>query len=119
MEAATAEAAGLADRLSAVRRRTERLCDPLLPEDYVVQSMPDASPAKWHLAHTSWFFETFVLKTAWPEYTSSQPQYGYLFNSYYNSVGERHCRPKRGLLSRPTVAETYAYRREIDRRMER
>jgi ergothioneine biosynthesis protein EgtB len=76
--------------------------------------MPDCSPAKWHLAHTSWFFETFVLKTALPDYQSRHPQYNFLFNSYYNAVGERHSRPQRGLLSRPTVEETYAYRAAID-----
>ena len=66
--------------------------------------MPDGSPTKWHLAHASWFFETFVLKPNIPSYQSLHPQYNYLFNSYYNAIGERHCRPKRGLISRPTVA---------------
>ncbi|GLV56295.1 ergothioneine biosynthesis protein EgtB [Dictyobacter sp. S3.2.2.5] len=97
-----------------VRRFSEQLCVPLVTEDYVIQSMPDVSPTRWHLAHTSWFFETFVLSSYTPDYTSPHPQYAYLFNSYYNSVGERHCRPKRGLISRPTVQETYAYRRYVD-----
>lgn len=100
-----------------VRRFTEKLCEPLVTEDYVIQSMPDASPAKWHLAHTSWFFETFVLKSALPDYHSLHPQYSYLFNSYYNAVGEKHCRPKRGLISRPTVEETYGYREYVDQHM--
>jgi hypothetical protein len=69
------------------------LCEPLETEDYMVQSMPDCSPAKWHLAHTSWFFETFVLKAFDSTYASPHPEYNYLFNSYYNAVGERHARP--------------------------
>jgi ergothioneine biosynthesis protein EgtB len=105
---------GIAARYREVRRFTERLCAPLEVEDYVIQSMPDASPAKWHLAHTSWFFETFVIKPALPGYKSPQPVYDYLFNSYYNAVGERHARAKRGLLSRPTVGEVYRYRAHVD-----
>lgn len=104
----------LLDQYQAVRTFSEKICEPLVPEDYVIQSMPDVSPAKWHLAHTSWFFETFLLKAHLPGYHSLHPQYDFLFNSYYNSVGERHCRPKRGLLSRPTVEETYAYRSHVD-----
>jgi ergothioneine biosynthesis protein EgtB len=100
-----------------VRRFTEKLCETLETEDYVIQSMPDVSPTKWHLAHTTWFFETFLFSTLTPEYVSSYPDYGYLFNSYYNSIGERHCRPKRGLISRPTVKEIYAYRAEVDESM--
>lgn len=102
----------------AVRRQTELLAEPLEPEDFVVQSMPDASPVKWHLAHTSWFFETFILSTVIPDYQPRFPQYNYLFNSYYNSIGERIARDKRGLLSRPTIVEVQRYRREIDVRME-
>ncbi|HVF11166.1 MAG TPA: ergothioneine biosynthesis protein EgtB [Abditibacteriaceae bacterium] len=109
--------ASLAARYQEVRRFSEKLCEPLVAEDYVIQSMPDASPTKWHMAHTSWFFETFVLKAALPEYSSLHPQYDFLFNSYYNSIGARHCRPKRGLLSRPTVEEMYRYREYVDRRM--
>ncbi len=97
-----------------VRSFSEHLCVPLVTEDYVIQSMPDVSPTKWHLAHVSWFFETFLLSPALPDYTSLHPQYAYLFNSYYNTLGERHCRPKRGLISRPTVEETYQYRRYVD-----
>ena len=102
------------ERYQNVRCFSEQLCEPLATEDYVIQSMPDVSPTKWHLAHVSWFFETFLLQPALPEYRSLHPQYAYLFNSYYNSLGERHCRPKRGLISRPTVQETYQYRHYID-----
>jgi ergothioneine biosynthesis protein EgtB len=109
----------LAARYLDVRRCTEELCRPLAAEDYVVQSMPDASPTKWHLAHVSWFFETFLLKPNLPEYDPLDPRYGYLFNSYYEAVGSRHPRPQRGLLSRPTVEETYAYRRHVDDWMRR
>jgi ergothioneine biosynthesis protein EgtB len=110
----TASSAHFVGEYQRVRRFTEQLCDPLVTEDYVIQSMPDVSPTKWHLAHVSWFFETFLLFPAVPGYQSLHPQYAYLFNSYYNSLGERHCRPKRGLISRPTVKETYAYRRYVD-----
>src|SRR5207302_10965249 len=99
----------LAARFRAVRATTEQLCAPLETEDYVVQSMPDASPAKWHLAHTSWFFETFLLKPAAADAGASGTNYAYLFNSYYNSLGERIARTERGLLTRPTVAEVYRY----------
>ncbi len=97
-----------------VRDFTARLFRNLQPEDYVVQSMPDVSPTKWHLAHTSWFFETFVVKVWMPRYRSEVPQYAYLFNSYYNAAGDMHRRDLRGLISRPTVAETYRFRDSID-----
>jgi ergothioneine biosynthesis protein EgtB len=106
----------LAARYRATRERTERLCSPLEPEDYQLQSMPECSPPKWHLAHTAWFFEAFVLAPA-PNFRPFHPLYGYLFNSYYEAVGERWPRPARGLLSRPTVAECYAYRRAVDEQM--
>ncbi len=80
--------------------------------------MPDASPTKWHLAHTAWFFETFVLAAAIPGYRPRYPQYNYLFNSYYNAVGERISRDKRGLMSRPSIGEVQRYRQEIDTLME-
>src|SRR5262245_17329211 len=100
----------LLTRYRAVRATTERLCAPLQTEDYVAQSMPDASPAKWHLAHTSWFFETFLIKPASGDDRGLAPDdYGYLFNSYYNAVGERIARPNRGLITRPTVGEVYHY----------
>jgi len=110
--------ASLLDRFRAVRQQTQVLAEPLEPEDFVVQSMPDASPVKWHLAHTTWFFETFVLAAALPDYRPRFPQYNYLFNSYYNAVGERISRDKRGLLSRPSIAEVRRYRDEIDARVE-
>ena len=97
-----------------VRQVTVGLCAPLRVEDYVVQSMPDASPTKWHLAHTSWFFETFVLAPARPDYRPFDERFGVLFNSYYHAAGERHPRPARGLLSRPTVEEVFAYRAHVD-----
>lgn len=110
----TASNAYFVEQYQRVRHFSEHLCEPLVPEDYVIQSMPDVSPTKWHLAHVSWFFETFLLAPAVPGYTSLHPQYAYLFNSYYNTIGERHCRPKRGLISRPTVAEAYEYRHYVD-----
>ena len=105
---------GLAHRYREIRDRTELLCAPLSPEDAVVQSMPDASPAKWHLAHTTWFFETFVLSAADPHRKPVDDSYAYLFNSYYNAVGPMHPRPQRGLLTRPTLEQVYAYRDAID-----
>jgi ergothioneine biosynthesis protein EgtB len=107
----------LVRRYQRVRRFTEALCQPLVTEDYVIQAMPDVSPPKWHLAHTSWFFETFVLVSAIPDYRSPHASYAYLFNSYYIAAGERHCRPKRGILSRPTVEEVYQYRAYVDQQM--
>jgi len=104
----------LAAHYQAVRGFTETLCKPLVPEDYVIQSMEDVSPTKWHLAHTTWFFETFVLKQHAPAYEPFHPRYAYLFNSYYVQAGERHARPNRGLLSRPTVEEVYRYRAFVD-----
>src|SRR5690554_8175273 len=88
-----------AARYRAVRRFTEALCTPLAVEDYVVQTMTDVSPTKWHLAHTTWFFETFVLAPHATGYRPFHPQYAYLFNSYYVQAGERHCRDRRGYLS--------------------
>ena len=115
--------AGTADDLAAsyaaVRRQTEALCTPLEIEDYVIQSMPEASPVKWHLAHTSWFFETFVLQPRRADYRPFHPQFGVLFNSYYQTIGRRWPRPERGLLSRPTVAEVYRYRAYVDEHMAR
>ena len=109
----------LADRFKAVRDQTVALCAPLQVEDYVVSSMPDVSPTKWHLAHTSWFFETFVLSEHMPEYASPNPRYAFLFNSYYVQAGERHCRAQRGLVTRPTVSEVLAYREHVDEAVSR
>src|SRR5437588_4633320 len=100
-----------------VRAYTETLCEPLATEDYVIQSMPDASPVKWHLAHTSWFFETFLLTQYLGAYLPFHPQFNFLFNSYYNAVGPRWPRTQRGLLSRPSVAEIYRYRAYVDEHM--
>jgi ergothioneine biosynthesis protein EgtB len=97
-----------------VRQLSQDLCQPLATEDYVIQSMPDVSPPKWHLAHTTWFFETFLLLPHLPGYEVFHPQFGYLFNSYYETIGQRHPRPQRGLLSRPTVEEVYQYRAYVD-----
>jgi hypothetical protein len=105
-------------RYPAIRALTERLAAPLSAEDSCVQSMPDASPAKWHLAHTSWFFETFLLKPSLAGYREFQPQYAVLFNSYYHAVGAMHPRPQRGLLTRPPLAEVLAYRRHVDAAMQ-
>ncbi len=107
--------ASLLTLYSDTRRITERLCAPLATEDYVVQAMPDVSPAKWHLAHVTWFFETFILERHLPGYETFNPEFKLLFNSYYNSAGPQYFRPHRGHLSRPTVEEVYEYRTHVDR----
>lgn len=104
----------LAERYLQVRRFSEQICAPLQTDDYQIQSILETSPPKWHLAHVSWFFETFLLKAKQTGYQSFHPQFDVLFNSYYETVGEFHPRPKRGLLARPTVEEVYAYRHAID-----
>ena len=101
-------------RYRAVRAATERLADPLSAEDCAAQSMPDASPVKWHLAHTSWFFETFLLEPALPGYRPFHPAFRVLFNSYYHGVGAQHPRPRRGLLTRPSLDAVRAYRAYVD-----
>lgn len=111
------QGAQLAHHYDNVRWTTESLVQPLTAEDCVVQSMPDASPAKWHLAHTTWFFETFLLVPHLTRYEVFNPQFGYLFNSYYNAIGERHPRPQRGLLTRPSIAEVMDYRASVDHSM--
>ena len=100
-----------------VREFSEALAAPLSAEDAAIQSMPDASPAKWHLAHTSWFFETVILGQL-PGYRPFDPRFGYLFNSYYEALGPRHPRPRRGLITRPSLAEVLAYRAHVDAAME-
>ena len=108
--------ASLAERCQRIRSRTLELAAPLTAEDTVVQSMPEVSPTKWHLAHTTWFFERFVLSRD-PAYRPAHPDWLYLFNSYYQSIGPMHTRGERGLLSRPTLAEVLDYRARIDERL--
>jgi ergothioneine biosynthesis protein EgtB len=112
--AARAQTTAFGERLDAVRAATVQLAAPLSAEDCVLQSMPDASPVKWHLAHTTWFFETFVLERFIRGYRHFDPRYRVLFNSYYNAVGDKHPRPDRGLLSRPTLDEVHSYRRHVE-----
>ena len=107
------------NRFLAIRAFSEALAAPLSPEDQTIQSMPDVSPTKWHLAHTTWFFETFALKPFVAGYRAFDPAYHYLFNSYYEAEGPRHPRPQRGLLSRPGVAEILAYRHHVTGAMAR
>ncbi|MBV8389833.1 MAG: ergothioneine biosynthesis protein EgtB [Mucilaginibacter sp.] len=109
----------LSDRYKAVRKRTEQICAPLQTEDYVVQPIADVSPPKWHLGHTSWFFETFILKPYFMGYQDFDPQYNFVFNSYYETVGTRVIRTDRGNLSRPTVADIYKYREYVDEAMDK
>jgi ergothioneine biosynthesis protein EgtB len=109
----------LPSRYRRVRSLSPAICEPLQTEDYVVQSMPDASPAKWHLAHTSWFFEQFLLRPFVSGYRVFHPRFEYLFNSYYQTVGPMHQRPQRGLLTRPTVREVMSYRAHVDEHMQK
>jgi len=102
-----------------VRDLTEALAAPLRPEDQVVQSMPDASPTKWHRGHTTWFFETFLLEPSLTGYDAFDADFRYLFNSYYEAVGPRHPRNQRGLVSRPNVEEVGRYRAHVDAAMQK
>ena len=108
----------LLNRLMEVRRTSEALIEPLNTEDLNLQGMADASPPKWHLAHTTWFFETFVLKPHHPDYVPADPRWSYLFNSYYEAVGPRQPRPQRGLLSRPPMEEVSAWRKRVNQALE-
>lgn len=107
----------LLDHFQAIRNDSLALCEPLAIEDYVIQTMADVSPPKWHLAHTSWFFEAFLLNVFDPSYVGFNPEYDYLFNSYYVTHSSPYPRPERGLLSRPTVAEIKQYRHYVDQAM--
>lgn len=109
----------LMQQYGVVRAQSLALAAPLSDADATVQSMDDASPAKWHLAHTTWFFEEFILGPNAPGYRSPDPRYRYLFNSYYETVGARHPRPRRGMLTRPTLDEVRAYRAHVDAAMQR
>ncbi|SDH92955.1 ergothioneine biosynthesis protein EgtB [Pseudomonas panipatensis] len=114
----SSKAPALLDAYRQVRQRSEALIVPLDAEDMVVQSMPDASPAKWHIGHTTWFFETFLLTPRLPGYARFDERFGYLFNSYYEAVGPRQPRPQRGMLTRPSLARVLAYREHVDRAMQ-
>ncbi len=112
------ERADMQAQYRAVRAESLRRSQHLSAEDQCIQSMPDASPCKWHLAHSTWFFETVVLKALQPGYAVFNPRFHYLFNSYYEALGPRHARPQRGLLSRPSLAEVQAYRAHVDAAMQ-
>ena len=116
MKAAALPSRSLAEVYRTVRARSEALAAPLSAEDCIIQSMPDASPAKWHLAHTNWFFETVILSRR-PGYKLFDPRFAFLFNSYYEALGPRHPRPRRGLLTRPSLQEVIAYRAHVDAAM--
>lgn len=116
MKAAVQQSLALAQAYGAVRAHTEALAAPLSAEDAAIQSMPDASPVKWHLAHTTWFFETVILAQL-PGYKPFDPRFAYLFNSYYEALGPRHPRPRRGLITRPSLDEVYAWRAHVDAAM--
>jgi len=109
----------LAQQYSEVRRHTVEICKPLATEDYVVQPVADISPPKWHLGHTTWFFETFILQPNLPDYKVFNPQFNFVFNSYYETVGARVIRTDRGNLSRPSVSQVYEYRKYVDEEMQR
>ena len=108
----------LLDTLLEVRRRSEALIAPLEPEDLMLQGMADASPPKWHLGHTNWFFDTFVLQPHAAGHRGCDPLWNYQFNSYYDAVGARHPRPQRGLLSRPAIGAVLAWRQRVDAGLE-
>lgn len=116
-ELESAKQRSIEEQFLQVRNVSEWQCEPLLIEDYGLQAMPETSPAKWHIAHTTWFFETFILKPHLKNYQPLNPQYEYLFNSYYNGIGSQYPRPQRALLSRPSVDEVYQYRQHVNSAM--
>ncbi|MFN2412896.1 MAG: DinB family protein, partial [Pyrinomonadaceae bacterium] len=113
----TRDATDLREFYKSVRSYTEKLCEPLEIEDYIPQPIEDVSPAKWNIAHTTWFFEEMILKRFAKGYKVFDARFGFLFNSYYNSIGERTSRDHRGDLSRPTVKEVFGYRQHVDTAM--
>src|SRR5215468_523401 len=113
----TSPAKDLVEYYRDVRAHTEKLCEPLEIEDYIPQPIVDVSPPRWNIAHTTWFFEEMVLKRFAPGYEVFDENFGFLFNSYYNSIGKRTARDHRGDLSRPTVKQVFEYRRYVDQRM--
>ena len=117
MESTVANATDILLRYQKIRRQSELICEPLSPEDFVVQPVVDVSPPKWHLAHTTWFFETFILKDHKSDYSVYNPDYNYLFNSYYESAGTRMLRTDRGNITRPGVKEIFRYRQYVDKHM--
>lgn len=114
VQASVGARAVLAERYAEIRERTLRLASSLSAEDQQIQAFAEASPTKWHLAHTTWFFETFVLRAVSRTWRAVDPAYAVLFNSYYEAVGERHPRPQRGLLSRPSLEQVHRYREQVD-----
>src|SRR6059036_1600546 len=117
MKAAVLASPSIAETCAAVRAHSLALAQPLSAEDCAIQSMPDASPVKWHLAHTTWFFETFVLEPRLTRHRPFEPAYRILFNSYYNAVGGKYPRQDRGMLSRPGLEDVLEYRRHVDEAM--
>lgn len=109
----------LAEKFKQTRRQTEALCEPLETEDYIPQSVDFASPPKWHLSHSTWFFEEMILKKFYKDYKIFHPHFSFLFNSYYHTIGERAIRTERGTMTRPTVAEVYKYRKYVDEHIEK
>src|ERR1700744_5996553 len=114
METAEITTTDIAACYAKVRKRTEQICSPLQIEDYVVQPVGDVSPPKWHIGHTTWFFETFILKPYFMGYQEYNPEFDFVFNSYYETVGTRVIRTDRGNLSRPTVIDIFEYRKYVD-----
>jgi len=107
----------LQENYNLVRKSTEDICKPLNTEDYLVQSISDSSPPKWHLAHTSWFFENFILKKYKKNYKIFNSEYSFLFNSYYNSIGQMLEKSKRSLITKPDIRDIYSYRKYVDQSM--